>query len=534
MFRTVTNFYRLDIARTLVLALQVHDGSLLAASRWFVRTKTYRLKGTVSGLGSWVAHMLMVGMVLQIAAGVAMLVDWAETGAVGRWAFGLALLVSYPLTAAFALFAGLGVYRVCWYILHPKRLGKAVLARVLEDQVIKLRLKHHITVVAVAGSVGKTGTKLAIAQLLGDSLRVRYEAGNYNDRLTVPLIFFGQREPSIFNIFGWLRIIGENAASVEHPYPYDVVVVEIGTDGPGQMRQFAYLKPDITVLTAITPEHMEYFKTLDAVAAEETAVFDYSKRVLVNGDDTPNRYVLGRQCTAYGMRGDASYAYRATSRKSSLGGQTLLVKTPSGELESYVRYVGVQGATCALAATAVADMLGVPRRTIESSLARLEPFAGRMQVLDGIKHTKLIDDTYNASPVAVTAALDVLYSSRTKQRIAVLGSMNELGEYAREAHEEVGRYCDPRKLDLVVTLGRDAERWIAPTARKKGCVVHSFSSYTAAAAFVRKNVQEGAIVLAKGSQNGVFAEEVVKLLLAHPRDANKLVRQSAWWLRQKA
>lgn len=244
MFRTVTNFYRLDIARTLVLALQVHDGSLLAASRWFVRTKTYRLKGTVSGLGSWVAHMLMVGMLLQIAAGVAMLVDWAETGAVGRWAFGLALLVSYPLTAAFALFAGLGVYRVCWYILHPKRLGKAVLARVLEDQVIKLRLKHRITVVAVAGSVGKTGTKLAIAQLLGDSLRVRYEAGNYNDRLTVPLIFFGQREPSIFNIFGWLRIIGENAASVEHPYPYDVVVVEIGTDGPGQMRQFAYLKPD--------------------------------------------------------------------------------------------------------------------------------------------------------------------------------------------------------------------------------------------------------------------------------------------------
>lgn len=109
-----------------------------------------------------------------------------------------------------------------------------------------------------------------------------------------------------------------------------------------------------------------------------------------------------------------------------------------------------------------------------------------MQLLDGIKHTKLIDDTYNASPVAVTAALDVLYSSRTKQRIAVLGSMNELGEYAREAHEEVGRYCDPRKLDLVVTLGRDAERWIAPTARKKGCVVHSFSSYTAAAAFVRK------------------------------------------------
>jgi UDP-N-acetylmuramoyl-tripeptide--D-alanyl-D-alanine ligase len=157
-----------------------------------------------------------------------------------------------------------------------------------------------------------------------------------------------------------------------------------------------------------------------------------------------------------------------------------------------------------------------------------------MRVFGGIKNTSIIDDTYNASPVAVKAALDVLYAARASQRIAVLGSMNEMGAYAKTAHQEVGEYCDAHKLDYVLTLGADAARWIAPAAKVRGCQVHSFTGADACAAYVRKHLQERAVVLVKGSQNGVFAEEVVKQLLAQPKDAENLVRQSPAWLRKKA
>ncbi|QQS18570.1 hypothetical protein IPL68_00440 [Candidatus Saccharibacteria bacterium] len=119
---------------------------------------------------------------------------------------------------------------------------------------------------------------MAIAELLGTSARVRYQKGNYNDRVTVPLVFLGKHNPSLFNVFAWMKLFGENAAQLTQPYPYDVVVVEIGTDGPGQMRQFAYLRPDVCVLTAITPEHMENFRSLQAVATEENRFLTIANR----------------------------------------------------------------------------------------------------------------------------------------------------------------------------------------------------------------------------------------------------------------
>lgn len=416
-------------------------------------------------------------------------------------------------------------------MVRPKKIGKSLLARILERQVRELRYRQRFTVVAVAGSVGKTTTKLAIAQVLGQKYRVRFQEGNYNDRVTVPLVFFGQTQPSIWNVLGWLKIIGSNLAVLEHPYPYDVVVVELGTDGPEQMRDFAYIQPDITVLTAVTPEHMVNFQTIDAVAADELAVFDYSRQVVVNSELTPAEYLKRKTYNTYALHSGADFWAKST--KLHLGGQELQIHTSSGIFTVFTRLVGLQGAQSALAAVSVASLLGMQTTEIQKALEFLQPFAGRMQVLPGIKGSQIIDDTYNSSPVAAQAALDVLYNSRAKQRIAVLGSMNELGAYAKEAHELVGAYCDPNKLDLVLTLGSDAERWLAPAARDRGCVVKSFASQHACAAYIRKHVKQNGLVLCKGSQNGVFAEEVVKQLLANPRDAKKLVRQSPAWMRRK-
>lgn len=534
LLSTVLNFYSPILARTLVVALRVHESSVVAFIRWFLHTRTMRISGSISERDFPLMFVLTLIMLLQVSLGITYLYDWAQHGTAGVWAYGAAALLSYPITMAAALVVLVGIQHVVWLGAHPKATGKKIVARILEHQVRQLRRRHHVKVVAVAGSVGKTSTKLAIAQLLGQTMRVRYQAGDYNDRITVPLIFFGQSQPPIYNIFSWMRLFGENAAAIEHPYPYDVVVVELGTDGPGQMQKFAYVKPDITVLTAIAPEHMAYFGTLDAVASEELTVCEYSKKLLVNADDTPSKYLVGREFFSYSIRMHATHNYYATSRASGLDGQVLSIDLPSGEIESHIVYVGAQGATCALAASAVAHQLGMGRSDIAAGLERLTKIPGRMQVLEGMKGITIIDDTYNASPLAVKAALDVLYATRSSNRIALLGSMNELGGYSRKAHTEVGQYCDPKKLAMVITLGSDAERWLAPAAREQGCVVHSFSSPNACAAFIRKHLKPRTVLLAKGSQNGVFAEEVVKQLLARPADSAQLVRQSRAWLRKKS
>lgn len=501
---------------------------------WIWRSKTYQNDVRLTEIQRSVATLLGLAMLAQLAAGVALLVDWARYGTAGTWEFGLALVLSYPLVWAHVVVVLAWIRNLLWEIAHPKKAARSAVCTMLEWQVRQLRARHRFRVVAVAGSLGKTSTKLAVAELLAHTgLRVRYQTGNYNDRVTVPLVFFGLSEPSLYNIVAWWKAFGTTQAEIAMPYPYDVVVVELGTDGPGQIADFAYIKPDVTVVTAVAAEHMEYFGTLDAVAAEELSVFQYSKRVLVNGDDIAGEYLAGLDFADYSMVSEQA-KYSAKTKQKGLDGQTLTVRLPKGELQADVRHVGVQGAKIALAAAATANMLGVKKAAIAGALPQLAPFSGRMQILPGVKNTTIIDDTYNASPVSTKAALDVLYAAKAPQRIAILGNMNEMGDYSREAHQEVGAYCDPDKLDVVVTIGHDAKKWLAPEARARGCTVREFISPHDAGAYVSGKLQKGAVVLAKGSQNGVFAEEAIKHLLADPSDAAKLVRQSPYWIARKS
>lgn len=416
--------------------------------------------------------------------------------------------------------------------MSPKKLGKAFVCRLLERQVKELCKKNNFRIVAVTGSVGKTSTKLAIAKTLEKSRRVLYQDGNYNDRLTVPLVLFGQSEPNILNPFAWARILRENKKKLAQPYPYDIAVLELGVDGPGQMKDFTYLQPDLAVVTAVAPEHMEYFGTLDAVAKEELTVLSFSKEALLNKDDIAAEYMPTTTFSAYG----ANAEYSITNREENgLSGQHISVHLPDVQtLGADITFLGEQGTKVALAAVAAAHKLGLTADEIKQGIESVQQFAGRMQVLDGISNSKLIDDTYNASPLAVKAALDVLYATESPQRVAILGSMNEMGEGSPDMHKEVGEYCDPNKLELVVTVGKQAGEFLAPAATQKGCSVKVFASPYEAGDFVKSQLKDGAVVLGKGSQNGVFAEEALKQLLANPTDADKLVRQSPYWLRVKA
>ena len=418
--------------------------------------------------------------------------------------------------------------------MSPKKLGKSFLCGLLEWQVKRLRGKHEFKIVAVSGSVGKTSTKFVIAGALSGSRRVLYQKGNYNDRLTVPLVLFGRTEPGIFNIFAWGKILIANEQKLRQPFAYDVVVLELGTDSPGQMRKFAYLKPEISVVTAIAAEHMLFFGTLDRVAREELAPLDFAEKIILNIDDTPNEFLPGKTAyTSYGARPGADYRVISRSTKS-LDSQHIVCELPDGQkTELSIRLLGAQGAKSAAAALAVTQSLGLPLESTASNLAKINPVAGRLNLLSGKNGSTIIDDTYNASPVAVLAALEILQSAEAPQRVAILGSMNELGDNSEAEHKRVGAACDPDKLDLVVTIGADAAKYLAPAAQQRGCSVKSFDNPYKAGDHVLKQLKPGTLVLAKGSQNGVFAEEALKPLLVKPSDASKLVRQTSYWLEQK-
>lgn len=473
-------------------------------------------------------RFLRTGMLVQFVLGLLLIALYGVWDLTGGWQFGLALILSYPIVWAHALPLAI----VAWWLRQPKALGRRVLCALLEAQVRRLRKRHKFAVVAVAGSLGKTSTKAAIAKVLSVARRVRWQEGNYNDRVTVPLIFFGHEQPGIFNIPAWIQILIQNEKIIRADYPYDVVVAELGTDGPGFIREFAYLEPDLAVVTAVAPEHMEYFGTLSAVAEEELAVLSYAKQALVNISDTPPKYLSGRQYLSYGLSPKADY-YVSDRQDDGWRGQKLRFHLDKDSFDLSIPLMGEPGAKIALAAAAAAHQLGVPLADIEKCVTSLSPFPGRMQLLPGIKNSVIIDDTYNSSPVAVKAALDVLQDHPAPQRIAILGNMNELGDYSPQAHREVGAYCNPAKLDWVITIGPDANAYLAPAAEARGCQVKAFDSPYEIGAFVKGQLHEGAVILAKGSQNGVFAEEALKTLLKDKADEAKLVRQSTHWLAVK-
>lgn len=413
-----------------------------------------------------------------------------------------------------------------------KKIGKALVLMVLSRQLKLLLRKHPVKVVGVVGSYGKTSTKLALATVLDRGLRVRYQEGNYNDIVTVPLIFFGENLPSLLNPYAWLRVFIRNNKQIKQTYPYDVVIVELGTDGPGQIAAFnRYLDLDIAVVTALAFEHMEFFPDMQSVAAEELSVMGFSKQTIVNRDLCDSEYFGTSQVTTYGIHGGD---YQAVNVKVTGDNISFTInKSGTQFLQTSCINSSQNVLYSASSAAAVGDALGVAQDVLAEGIAAIQPARGRMQKLHGLHNSIILDDSYNASPEAVLSSLDTLYATEAQQRIALLGNMNELGDFAPSAHTQIGDYCDPTKLSEVITLGPDANKYTAEAARQRGCKVTEFDSPYAAGRYLLDKLQPGTVVLVKGSQNKVFAEETVKLLLADQADASKLVRQSAEWQKLK-
>lgn len=417
---------------------------------------------------------------------------------------------------------------------------KSIIQKKLESYVKKYFKKHpEVKLVVVTGSVGKTSTKTAIATVLSEQFRVRLHEGNYNTKMSVPVAILGITYPeSVRNLRQWLAVFEAARARIKQPTDVDVIVQELGTDRIGEIPYFGtYLNPDIAVVTAVSPEHMEFFNSIETVAQEELAVVNYSKLGIINRDDIDGQYskfIVNANIDTYGTSVAAMYSFSSNNYSIESGHEGVFNAPEWSEpIEAKIISLGEHMLRPAVAAGAVGIKLGMDTVKIVSGLAKIRSIPGRMNILRGVRETIIIDDSYNSSPLAATSSLRTLYQLSAPQKIAVLGDMNELGGVSDVEHQALGKMCDPSQIAWVVTVGPQAEKFIASAAKMRGCQVKVCKNALEAGSFVHSVLEPHAIILFKGSQGGIYLEEAIKVILHSTDDEKYLVRQSSSWTKTK-
>lgn len=422
-----------------------------------------------------------------------------------------------------------------------KIMFKKGIQRKLEKYVRKYFETHpDIKLITVAGSVGKTSTKLAIATLLSQKYRVRLHEGNHNTHLSAPLAILGINFPgNPRNFWQWHKVFSAARKRIKSPSSQEpqIIIQELGTDHPGDIERFSkYLAPNIAVITSVSQEHMEFFGSIDTVAQEELGAASFAEIAILNQDDiSPDffKYVRNSNVSTYSSIGGANYNFIANSFSliDGFGGK---IQTPEyGEIDVRVKVFGEHSLRPIIGAVAVSAKLGLSSQEIIGGLVSLKPIPGRMNFMRGVKESVLIDDTYNSSPAALEAAIQTLYALSAPSKIAIIGSMNELGESSAFEHQKIGEMLDGISLSWVITVGEQANRFLAPAARLRGCQVYEAKNAIDAGTFAHKIMERGSLVLLKGSQGEVYLEEATKILLLNKEDENLLVRQDEKWKKTK-
>lgn len=395
----------------------------------------------------------------------------------------------------------------------------------------------HPLVIAVGGSVGKTSTKLALAELLATEKKVSYMDDSYNNGLGLYLSVFNQKVPTnALSPLGWAKVFARSLAQFTKAGP-DILILEYGIDHPGDMDDMvSFIRPDIGFLTAVTPEHMEYMKTIELVGEEEVKILSSARQFgIVNSVDVENRFLNGLTIPLYhyGEQGsDASYNVSSWTNKGALVDFQLEEVRLKDTLVHFISEPLIRQLT---GAALLAKKLGVSPESIRRGLETVQPAASRMRLFEGKQESVIIDDTTNFSPNAGIEALKSLKRLEANRHIAILGNMHELGDYADRGFHEVANEFEG--LDMIILVGDISVEHFLPLATVQGFVkdktIFVRPDAPSAGIFLRDQLQRNDAVLVKGPFGGYYLEEAVKKLLKNPTDSQYLTRQSDFWQRKK-
>jgi UDP-N-acetylmuramoyl-tripeptide--D-alanyl-D-alanine ligase len=297
------------------------------------------------------------------------------------------------------------------------------------------RASFGIPVVAVTGSSGKTTVKELIGAILGVSRSVCVTQGSLNNDIGVPLTL--------------MRLNAE----------HDAAVIELGANHAGEIDYLASLaQPTVGVITNAAAAHLEGFGSLRGVCVAKGELLDHLPRAgtaVLNADDQfRSDWVARSRCeftVTFGFAESADCRVLGQPHYMATGSEFRMRLPDGAEADVWLPLLGRQNVANALAAAAATQAVGASLDDIVAGLARAAPVRGRLRAVPGRKGATIIDDSYNANPGSVHAALDHL-ASLSGRRILVFGNMAELGPTAPELHKEIGEYARGR-CDLLFAIG---------------------------------------------------------------------------------
>lgn len=371
----------------------------------------------------------------------------------------------------------------------------------LQQLALAVRRRWGGRVIGVTGSVGKTTTKEMIAAVLGMRYRTLKSAGNLNNHYGVPLTL--------------LRLRPED----------DIAVVEMAMSGPGEIALLASLaEPQTGVVTNVAPAHLEFFESVEAIAAAKRELIEHLSPpgvAVLNGDDARVRGFArgfnGRSVT-FGFAEDVDYRAAAPGVAQQAGGATSLTEFEVQSAKYSGRFSiplpGRHNVENALAAIAVAGLFDIPEPDLRSALSAFTPPSQRAETLHLPNGITVVNDVYNSNPRAMERMIETVATwPGAKRRLVVAGEMLELGPSAPEWHRSIGRELARWGVDWVVAVQGDA-RFFVEESVEAGLPpgqARFFSNAEEAGRFCCRIAEAGDVILVKGSR-AVKLERVVEAL----------------------
>lgn len=368
----------------------------------------------------------------------------------------------------------------------------------------------QIPIVGITGSVGKTSTKEFIAGVLSEKYQVLKTEGNYNNEVGVPLTLLRIRE--------------------EH----EAAVVEMGISDFGEMHRLSKMvHPNICVLTNIGQCHLENLKTRDGILKAKTEIFDFMApdgEVCLNGEDdklctvtevngkkthffgigeNSAEEVFATDVVSKGLWGSDATLHVAESLGAVCGKGTFAVKVP---------LPGAHMVINATAAACVGALLGLSREELAKGIGKVAAIGGRNHLIAFDNYT-VIDDCYNANPVSMKAAIDLLQMADTR-KIAILGDMFELGENSDAMHAQVGTYAAQAGIDTIICVGENSRHMYEACLKAANPLqkIVYFATREALMQILQKDrstlISDGSTVLLKASHGMEFTKIVEQLAAA--------------------
>lgn len=356
------------------------------------------------------------------------------------------------------------------------------------------RRRAALSVLAITGSNGKTSTRMLTEKVLDQAFVTLATQGNFNTDIGLPLTLF-------------------RLGSV-----HQAAVLELGMRASGEIAYLGRIcEPDVGVITNVKPCHLERMGSMEAIARAKGELLEVlsPKGVAVLNADDPSVRAMGEKFggTVIWFGTDENAQIRATAIRSTESGVSFTLKTPSGSLPVTLATPARVMVENALAAAAAGVALGLSPGQIQRGLELFEPQPGRMGIYFLPQEVRLLDDTYNANPASMAAAIDTLAGFRLRHghpTVAVLGDMLELGDAAPDFHRQLGAQVADLGIDRLFVTGAFADAVIEGAVSRNMPLSHIFKGdKSAIGAELYQQMEKRSVILVKGSRT-MAMEDVVE------------------------